>query len=379
METVHRDYADRGVEFIYVYKALAHPEMNGYVQPVSLEERLMHVKEAKERLGTEWTFICDDMENSIKQAFGNRPNSEFIVSPEGEFLVSRDWSDADALRADLSKFIGPVSEPTRVEDLDMPPFEQAKPAASGVVPRVQRPSGASPLVVEAKQAGDSKEPFYVKLRAEATRDVVRGGEGTVYLGFHLDPLYGVHWNNLVDPIKVVLTPADGVTLSQTTLIGPKVKDESDIDPREFLVDVTGATSDEPLRLTVLYFACNDVEGFCKPVTQEYLVHFKTDPHGGRVMGGGRGGRGGGSGQRNQQLRQMFDRSDADGDGAITREEATGVWERMFDRMDRDGDGKVTFEEAQRERSRGNNRGNRGGGNRGGGARGGGTRGGGGGG
>ena len=51
METIERDYSPRGVRFFYVYKALAHPELNGYVQPVTLDERLMHVEEAELTLG----------------------------------------------------------------------------------------------------------------------------------------------------------------------------------------------------------------------------------------------------------------------------------------------------------------------------------------
>ena len=57
MEALYRDYEPRGVRFLYVYKALAHPELNGYVRPVTLEERLMHVAEAKRALGTEIVWL----------------------------------------------------------------------------------------------------------------------------------------------------------------------------------------------------------------------------------------------------------------------------------------------------------------------------------
>jgi hypothetical protein len=33
LEAIERDYSDRGVKFYYIYKALAHPENNGYVTP----------------------------------------------------------------------------------------------------------------------------------------------------------------------------------------------------------------------------------------------------------------------------------------------------------------------------------------------------------
>ena len=66
METIERDYSSRGVKFYYIYKALAHPESNGYVQPFTLKERLLHVKEAQRTLGSRFTWLADNMENEVK-------------------------------------------------------------------------------------------------------------------------------------------------------------------------------------------------------------------------------------------------------------------------------------------------------------------------
>ena len=58
----------------------------------------------------------------------------------------------------------------------------------------------------------------------------------------------------------------------------------------------------PIELTVRYFACNDDEGWCKPVTQHYVIHWLPDRDAGsprrggsvrggfRPFGGQRGGR-----------------------------------------------------------------------------------------
>jgi hypothetical protein len=48
---VKLDYQPKGVEFFYIYKPLAHPEYDNYVSPFTIQERLMHVMEAKRRLG----------------------------------------------------------------------------------------------------------------------------------------------------------------------------------------------------------------------------------------------------------------------------------------------------------------------------------------
>ena len=56
-------------------------------------------------------------------------------------------------------------------------------------------------------------PFYAKLRAEGDPDLLATGTGTMYLGFHLDPLYRVHWNNEVDPVEFEITAPAGVTVT----------------------------------------------------------------------------------------------------------------------------------------------------------------------
>ena len=75
-----------------------------------------------------------------------------------------------------------------------------------------------------------------------------------------------------------------------------MKEPADVDPREFLATVELGDSREPLKLVVKYFACNDKEGWCRPVTQTYTVQLKGDRDGGRTRsrrggqrpGGGRG-------------------------------------------------------------------------------------------
>jgi len=60
------------VRFYYIYKALSHPELKGYINPFTLEERFMHVKEARRTLGSEIPWIVDRMDNAIRHALGSR-------------------------------------------------------------------------------------------------------------------------------------------------------------------------------------------------------------------------------------------------------------------------------------------------------------------
>lgn len=149
---------------------------------------------------------------------------------------------------------------------------------SGIVPGVRRPAGMVPLkVVPGKQK--RPVPFYARLRAEVDRSFLTRGEGKLYIGFHLDPLYAVHWNNRVKPLEFRLETAEGVRVTPGRGIGPRVKQPADKDPREFLLDISATGQCRPLNLTVRYFACDDADTFCIPVTQSYTVHLEPAPKG----------------------------------------------------------------------------------------------------
>jgi hypothetical protein len=116
------------VKFYYIYKSLEHPGNNGYKRPLTLTERLLHVKEAKQRIGSEFIWLCDYMQNEFSHALGKDPNSEFIVGPDGKLVVQRQWSNPDQLRDDLVRLVGAVENPTAASDIDVrfrPPAEGA--------------------------------------------------------------------------------------------------------------------------------------------------------------------------------------------------------------------------------------------------------------
>ena len=247
METIHRDYADKGVNIYLIYKTLAHPEGGdkGYINPVTVDERLAHIKQAKRSLGTTIPWICDNMENELKHALGGANNSELVFDPAGKIVRMRDWSNPAQLRSDLEQLVGPISRPTRVSDLNLQTVRGRPAAARNIVAPLQVPSGMQPIKTEASK---SVEPFYVKLRAEVERDVLQAGFGRLYLGFNLDPIYNVHWNHLAAPIEYEIKSGANVMVAQHSGQGPQVEAESDVDRREFLVDVAVRDVDEPDRI-----------------------------------------------------------------------------------------------------------------------------------
>jgi len=359
LETVERDYSPQGVVFYYVYKPLAHPEYNNYIAPVTIEERLMHVEEAKRVLGTSVNWLADTMGNVLHDAMGKTPNSELVIDPDGVIVVARAWSDPQELRRDLERLIGPVDHPTTIADLDLPTQPPTPTVAKGIVPRIDKPAGMLPIQIT-PVFNDSETPFYVKIRAEGDPGILANGTGTMYLGFHLDPLYHVHWNNEAGPVTYQFNTPPGVTVTPASGVGPDVEAPADADPREFLVDVTAASIDQPLELDVFYFGCDDALTFCIPVNQTYEITLARDeshdwsiqtgadgpilgggPGGGRGgAGGGRGGRGGGRGM--PDLTSL----DTNGDGRVSRDEAPEQMQRFFGQMDSNGDGFITADELQ---------------------------------
>ncbi|MBQ73116.1 MAG: hypothetical protein CMJ67_09470 [Planctomycetaceae bacterium] len=307
MEAVARDHAgNEKVRFVYLYKTLAHPENDGFVQAFTLQERLAQMAEAKKRLKTSIPFVCDGIDNRAMQAFGGSPNSQVVVDGDGKILHAAGWADSEKLRKALIEIVGETETTTDVDDLDLPAFRGVTRPAGKVVPRVRPTESLSALRME---PGKSDETYFVKLRAEASQGAMSGREGELYLGFHLDPLHDVHWNNLVDPITFEVVVPEGVELLPPTGAGPKVEAATDTDPREFLLKIKGWKSQGPLEVKVVYYACSDAGGdeakaFCRKIEQVYLVHPERDRGAGFVQSrsrvGGRGGPGGRGAEGNRR-------------------------------------------------------------------------------
>ena len=108
------------------------------------------------------------------------------------------------------------------------------------------------------------------------------------------------------------------------------------------------TGGKPLDVRVTYYACDDANTFCVPVTQRYAVHLEVDSDAGRVFGawrpGLRGGRFGGRGPGAMVDRMMG--WDANEDGIITRDEAPERMRDRFDSIDANGDGMLDTEELE---------------------------------
>ena len=326
---MYRDYGPKGVKFFFVYKTLAHPELaGGYVQPFTLGERLAHARQAEKQLGATIPWLVDAMDNRLKHAMGDRPNSEFVIDPKGKIVRKRAWSNPIQVRKDLEELVGKVDQVTREEDVKLKITLPLKaPADRGVVVRIKRPRMQA---IEMEPVIDVEgPPFYAKLRAEADADLLRDGAGKLYLGFHLDPFHGAHWNNLTAPLAYALELPEGAKVEKAAGKAAKVAAASDADPREFLLDVAAWPSDKPISLTVTYAAC--VADACHVVKQQYVLRLKRDRDGGGARGAGAGLWG------DEFVKQQLAR-DRDGDGKLGPKEVMGLILPHFAHFDKDKDG-----------------------------------------
>ncbi len=278
------------------------------------------------------------MDNRLKHALGDRPNSEFILDPDGIIIRKRAWSDPAQIRKDLEELVGHVDRITREEDvqlrLELPPKVTA---VKRITPRLNRPK-MQPIMME-PQIEEKGLPFFAKLRAEADAGLLRDGTGQLYLGFHLDPFHNAHWNNLTEPLTFRIETADGVVIDKWEGTAAKVSAASDSDPREFMLKVEAWPIDKSLRLTVSYFACVGEES-CYTVKQEYVLHRERD-----IDGGGARGEGAGYWESKEFAQRML-ASDKDKDGKLAKSEATGIILPQFDKLDRNKDGFLDLDELE---------------------------------
>ena len=311
---------------------------------------MAHIKQAYRELENKIPWLCDNMNNDLKHALGDRPNSEFILNSKGEIVVLRDWSRPDSLRKDLEKLVGRTGTTTLPKDLNLN-REWVKPIyPKDVVQRPIIPRGLKPVTVKPQS---NATPFYAKLRVEIEPSVLGKGSGKVYLGFHLDRIHQVHWNNLAAPLSYEITGISAKKISPVKGQFPKVQVESDIDPREFILEAKDLHAAESFNIKVHYFACSDTEGWCKPVSQEYFVQLEPDKDGGSARRSGAGrprqvpgekGRPGNQTPRGFSVNRLM-AYDSDQDGKVSFAELPAPLRRRFNRADRNGDKAIDRDEA----------------------------------
>lgn len=289
IEAAQADYATLGVQFYYFYKSLRHPELDGRVEPLNINERLLHIAEAQEKLGTNVPWISDTLEDSMRISLRAGPNSVYLIAPDGEIVFAAYEIDRESLRAALTEHIGPIEQPTVADDLDLPRVSRpARQVNEDTQVRVERPTN---MVILKITPTTPDQTYYVKLRAEAEPELLRTGTGRLFLGFYPDPIYDAKWNNLTPQLKYVLELPEGVSATPVEASAAAGEGDTDTEPRQFWVDIESDGRPGDITLTMHYYGCTPE--MCMAMSHQYTISFVSEDRAARTYGirGQRGERG----------------------------------------------------------------------------------------
>ncbi|MDZ8117237.1 hypothetical protein P9H32_01245 [Pontiella sp. NLcol2] len=349
IEAAARDFYPQGLRFYYIYKYLKHPENNGYIEPFSSRVRAQHTVVAKEQLSTVVPWLYDTMDNETAQQLMMENGAEvFIFSRSGEEVYAGSLADHSALRGKLTELSAPVTEPFNIETLSSPVMEPINMIKSQLVPRVKisQEERFQPLKITPEQ---SRSPYFVKARVEGSETLLESGNGKFYLGFHIDPLFNVQWNNLGESIKYQLTTPAGVVAPSINSADRVTAVATDSEPREFILQARKLDLDKPLTLQVTY-SIHTREKRNIEVSQSYLIYLQKDPFGGEVFGrqipvvSTEEAEKDAHAQQVSAYRALLRKYDIDRNGTLTADEVIGRLHSNFQRIDKNSDGTIDTEE-----------------------------------
>jgi len=285
IEAAALDYAPKGVNFFYIYRYLAHPGNNGYIQPFILGERMRQTSDAANLLHTQVPWLCDAMDNHAARALERNGSNLVVVNRDGLEEYTGHIEDDRALRAALGKLAGETATPTTPHSIVPPDIKPVAMPKANVAKRIKTdPSREKFLPLRAVVLG-SHSPFYVKMRVEASEGLLKTGSGRMILGFHIDPLYKLEWNNMGKTVAYAMKVPSGTAISPSISEAERVSlQATDSDPREFLLEARKWKVDEPVGITVDYSVRSFVSNRKHEVSQRYIIHLDPDRFGGVVMG-----------------------------------------------------------------------------------------------
>ena len=307
------------------------------MQPFTLDERLAHARQAEKQLGATIPWLVDAMDNRLKHALGDRPNSEFIIDPKGKIVRKRAWSNPAQVRKDLEELVGQGREghaggghqaEHRVA------AQGGRPSAASS-PRIQRPR------MQADRDGAGHRPQGAAVLREAAgrgrRGPARDGEGKLYLGFHLDPFHEAHWNNLTPPLKYKLELPEGAKIAKSSGEAAEGRRRSATPTRGVPAGRRGLARRQADQADGDLFGLRRREA-CHVVEQEYVLRLQRDKD-----GGGARGEGAGFWDAEEFARQLLAR-DKNGDGKLDKTEVHGPHPPALRHFDTNKDGLLDAEE-----------------------------------
>jgi len=102
--TLHRRFGDR-VRFVMVDVREAHPG-KAFPQPKTMEAKMAHAAKLRDLYGFTFEVAVDDIDGTLHRAMSPKPNSAYVLAPDGTILFRAQWAnDTQALAAALEAVV----------------------------------------------------------------------------------------------------------------------------------------------------------------------------------------------------------------------------------------------------------------------------------
>ena len=112
-------YADKGIDFLFVYTREAHPGEH-YPAHRSFEQKLARARAFQTLFKTERPILVDDLQGTGHKLYGTLPNMTYLVGRGGRVLFRADWTDPPTIAAALDYVL--ACRARRREGLRLAPF-----------------------------------------------------------------------------------------------------------------------------------------------------------------------------------------------------------------------------------------------------------------
>jgi hypothetical protein len=114
-----REFAPKGVEFVFLYTREAHPGEN-YPAHGSFEQKLAHARAFRAEFKVERPILVDDLTGTAHKLYGSLPNMTYLIGRGGRVLFRADWTDPPTIEYAINYVLN--SRSRRRDGLRLAPF-----------------------------------------------------------------------------------------------------------------------------------------------------------------------------------------------------------------------------------------------------------------
>jgi hypothetical protein len=114
-----REFATKGVEFVFLYTREAHPGEN-FPAHSSFEQKRAHARAFKAEFKVERPILVDDLTGMAHKLYGSLPNMTYLIGRGGRVLFRADWTDPLTIKYALNYVLD--CRARRREGLRLAPF-----------------------------------------------------------------------------------------------------------------------------------------------------------------------------------------------------------------------------------------------------------------